>query len=162
MVEHDNRIRVRVEYVVLGGSESYYNYSMFWSDREESFLVFPRTPDWSGLAVNVYIRCKHRYRGEVESMIRIMEEYLNVSVLNVYYPQEGFSDGNGDVANQYPSKVEKYERPDAAALDCLRRQEVTLLVTGLPKLTTFRWTRKLTIIRSPECQFHKTRVSSCS
>lgn len=121
MVKHDNRIRVRVEYVVLRGSESYYNYPMFWSDREESFLFFPRTPDWSGLAVNVYIRCKHRYRGEVESVIRIMEEYLNVSVLNVYYPQEGFSDGKGDVANQYPSKVEKYERPDAAALDCLRR-----------------------------------------
>ena len=99
MVKHDNCVRVRVEYVVLGGSESYYNYPMFWSDREKSFLIFPRAPSWRGLAVNVYIRCKHRYRGEVESVGCIMEEYLGVSVLNVYYPQEGFPDGKRNVAN---------------------------------------------------------------
>lgn len=109
---------------------------MFWSDREESFLIFPRTPSWSGLAVNVYIRCKHRYLGEVESVVCIMEVYLGISVLNVYYPQEGFPDGKGDVADKDSSKVEKYERPDAAALDRLRHHGITLLVAGLPKLTT--------------------------
>jgi len=100
MEEHDNRVRVRVEYVFPSGSESYHNYSVLRGDGEQCFLVFTRAPSWSRLAVNVYVRCEYRYRGEVESVIRILKEDFDISVFNVYYPQEGFSRGRGsDVAD---------------------------------------------------------------
>lgn len=98
--EHDDRVRIRVEYVVPSGSKSYHNYSVLGSDGEQGFFVFPRAPSWSRLAVNVYVRRKYRYRGEVKSVTRILKEDFDVSVFNVYYPQERFSRGRGsDVAN---------------------------------------------------------------
>ena len=73
---------------------------MLRSDREQCFLVFPRAPSWGRLAVNIYVRCKYRYRGEVESVIRILKEHFDISVFDVYYPQKGFSRGRGgDVAD---------------------------------------------------------------
>ena len=76
--------------------------------------------------MNIDVRCEHRNRWEVESMIRILEGHFDISAFNVYHPQEGFSGRRvGDVTNQYSTKVEEYERTDAAALDCLYHQEVS-------------------------------------
>jgi hypothetical protein len=70
------------------------------SDGEQGFFILPRAPSWSRLAVDVYVRCKYRYRGKVESVIRILEEDFDISVFNVYHPQERFSRGRGsDVAD---------------------------------------------------------------
>ena len=137
--EHDNRVRVRVEYVVLGGPESYHNYPMLWSDREQGFFVFPGAPSWGRLAMDVYVCWEYRYGREVESMICIVEEHFNVPIFNVYHPQEGFSGRRGgDVANQYSTEVEEYKRTDTATFDCLYHQGIALLVIGQPKPTTLR------------------------
>ena len=93
---------------------------MLRSDGEQGFLLFPRAPSRGRLAVDVYVCCKHRYKGKLESVIRILEEDFYIPVLNVYYSQEGFSRGRGsDVADQYSAKVEEYKRTDTAALDRL-------------------------------------------
>ena len=126
MEEDDNCVGIRIEYVVLGGSESYHNYPMLWSNGEQGFLVFAGAPSRSGFAVNVYVRSEHRYRREVEGVIRILEGDFNISILNTYYPQERFSGGSGgNVSDQYPAKVEEYERTDTAALDDLFRRAVS-------------------------------------
>lgn len=70
--EDNNCVRIRVEDVVLSGSESYHNYPMLRSNRKQSFFVFAGAPSRSGFAVNVYVRGEYRYTGEVESMIRIL------------------------------------------------------------------------------------------
>jgi hypothetical protein len=70
------------------------------SDGEQGFLILSRAPSWSRLAVDVDIRCKYGYRGKVESVSRILEEDFDISVFDVYYPQERFSRGRGsDVAD---------------------------------------------------------------
>lgn len=67
--------------------------------------------------MNVDVRREHRYRWEVESVVCILKGDFNISVHNVYYPQEWFPrGGTGDVANKYSTKVEEYERTDTAAL----------------------------------------------
>lgn len=156
--EHYDRVRIRVEYVVPSGSEGYHNYPMLRSNREQSFFAFAWAPSRSGLAVNVDVCCEYRDRWEMESMIRILEGDFDISVLNVYHPQEGFSRGRvGNVTNQYSTKVEEYERTDTATLDCLYPKEVRDRTVEADDST-----KKLTIIRSPVCQFHTTRLSSCS
>ena len=55
---------------------------MLWSDRKQSFFVFPGAPSRSRFAVNVYVRGEYRYRWELESVVRIREEDFNISVLN--------------------------------------------------------------------------------
>lgn len=100
--EDDDRVRVRVEYVVLSGSESNHNYPMFRSHGKQGFFLFARAPGGSGLAVDVHVRSEHGhgYWRKMESVDRVLERDLNVPVLNLHYPQEGFSTGcGGDVAN---------------------------------------------------------------
>jgi hypothetical protein len=98
--EDDDRVRIRVEYIVPSGSKSDDNYPMLGSDREQGFFVLARAPSRSRLAVNVYVRSEQSYSWEVESATRILEGNFNVSVLNIYYPEERFSvGGGGDVAN---------------------------------------------------------------
>lgn len=110
---------------------------MLRSDREQGFFVFARAPSRSRLAVNVYVRGEYRYRWEMERVACVLERDFDIPVFNIYYPQEGFSGGGGgDVTDEYPTKVEEYERTDTAALDCLHHWEVTMLVIGLPKRTT--------------------------
>ena len=120
MEENDDRVRVRVEYVLLSGPESYHNYPMLWSNREQGFFVLAGAPSRSRFAVDVYVRGEYRYSREVESVIRTHEGDFDVSVLDTYYPQErlpGWS--GGDVPNQYPTKVKEYERTNTATLDGL-------------------------------------------
>ena len=161
--EDDDRVRVRVEYIVLSGSEGYRNYSMLWRYREQSFFVLAGAPSRSRFAVDVYVRCEHGYKWEVESVVCILEGNLDVPVLDSYYSQERFAEGGGsDMPDQYPTKVEEYERTDTAALDGLIRREVAVLAIGLLREDTRHKTKVLTIIRAPVCQFHTTRVSSWS
>lgn len=164
MEEDDDRVRIRIEYVILSGPESDHNYPMLRSHGKQRFLLFARAPGWRRLAVNVYVRGEHRrrYWWKVESVNGFLERDLDVSILDLYYPQEGLSFGSGsDVTNQYPAKVEEYKRTNAAALDgLLHHQVVVVLTIEAPKLTIFLGKR--TIIRLPVCQFQTTRVSSCS
>ena len=88
MEEDDNRVRVRVEYVVLSGPESNHNYPMLRGHGEQSFLIFARTPGRSGFTVDVYVcsELRYRYWGKVESVKRVLERDFDVSVLNLDYP----------------------------------------------------------------------------
>ena len=138
IVKEDNdRVRVRVEYVVLSGSEGDHDYPVLRSYGEQGFFLFAGTPGRSRLAVYVYVRGEHRnrYWRKVESMNRVLEGDFDVTALNLHYPQEGFSAGSGgDVTNQYPAKVEEYERTNAAALDSLyHHRGIVMLTTGMPK-----------------------------
>ena len=129
MEEDDNGVRVRVEYVVLGGSESDHNYPMFGSDGKQGFLLFTGAPGRSGFAVDVYVHSEDRcrYLRKVESVNRVLERDFDISVLNLYYPQEGFSAGSGgDMTHQYPAKVEEYKRTNTAALDGLYHREAVV------------------------------------